>query len=201
MILDKQGETFTSAGKTFAIGGMVFANAEDEYSGLVGHIIEIRTGEDKETQNSFPDVYCNFETPQKPGEIVELEERFSEIYAEKKTIEDICLDYVIMAPEMLEPVAESVQPTDQAIFALTYKKDGDIEGALGASADRSLLIRRMLDMVKEQKSTAVLIGSEENASGAHYSFSSPEWETDKVWLEFDLFSLPFYPVTEGGAAA
>ena len=38
--------------------------------------------------------------------MLELESRFSALYGEPKTMDDIALDSVIMAPEMLEPSAE-----------------------------------------------------------------------------------------------
>ena len=42
--------------------------------------------------------------------MLELESRFSALYGEPKTMDDIALDSVIMAPEMLEPSAE--QPAE-----------------------------------------------------------------------------------------
>ena len=204
MIIQNKGETFIANGKVFTIGGMVLANAEDEYAGLTGRIMEIRTGTDKETGNGGPDIYCDFDVPEKESAIVELEERFSELYDEPKTIEEIPLGDVIMSPDMLEPIAESVQSTDKTLYALSYKKENHVcgfSGTLGVSSDRSLLMRRMLDVVKELDSAVVLMDSEENGSGAHYTFDPPEWESNKTYLEFDLFTVPFYPALKGGATA
>ena len=49
MILNKQGESFAVEGRTFLIGGMVWANDESDYRGLFGRITEIRDGADKDT--------------------------------------------------------------------------------------------------------------------------------------------------------
>lgn len=204
MIIQNKGETFIANGKVFTIGGMVLANAEDEYARLTGRITEIRTGTDKETENGGPDIYCDFDVPEKESAIVELEGRFSELYDEPKTIEEIPLGGVIMSPDMLAPVAESVQPTDKTLYALSYQEQSRVcgfSGTLGVSSDRSLLMRRMLDVVKELDSAVVLMDSEENDSGAHYASDSPECESNKTHLEFDLFTVPFYPASKGGEAA
>lgn len=67
-------------------------------------ITEIRDGDDKETENETPDIYCEFEPPVLPCEEKELEAVFSDLYEEPKTVEDIIFDYVIMAPEMIRPL-------------------------------------------------------------------------------------------------
>lgn len=51
-----------------------------------------------------PDIYCDFEIPASEEMLRELEARFSDLYGETKTIDDISLDCVIMSPDMLEPL-------------------------------------------------------------------------------------------------
>lgn len=87
---------------TFAIGQRIYANGQSDWEGLFGVITEIRTDEDKETENETPDIYCSFDVPVLSADVKELEKRFSSLYREPKTIEDISLDEVIMAPEMIE---------------------------------------------------------------------------------------------------
>ena len=101
MILNKYGDTFQYDGIDYAIGDIVVANDASEYEGLVGRIIEIRDGADKDTENETPDIYCSFEVPLIAEDIKTLEETFSDLYEESKTIDDITLDMVIMAPEMI----------------------------------------------------------------------------------------------------
>ena len=101
MILNKYGDTFQYDGIDYAIGDIIVATDASEYEGLVGRIIEIRDGADKDTENETPDIYCSFEVPLLEDDIKDLEETFSDLYEEPKTIDDITLDMVIMAPEMI----------------------------------------------------------------------------------------------------
>ena len=56
MIINRGNETFRYNGKNYHIGDRVRVLDGDDYSGLIGTIIEIRDGEDKETDNETPDV-------------------------------------------------------------------------------------------------------------------------------------------------
>ena len=99
MIYEKTGHGIMVDGTFYSVGMMVYANDTSEYAGLYGIITEIRTDEDRETENDTPDIYCQFSAPVLPSE---LEERFSALYSRPTTLEDIALDMVIMAPDMLE---------------------------------------------------------------------------------------------------
>lgn len=83
-------------GTTYQIGAQIVANEQSEYQGLFGMITKIRDGE-----NEAPEIYCSFEAPVLPCEVKELEERFSALRHEPKTIDKIDLDSVLMAPEMI----------------------------------------------------------------------------------------------------
>lgn len=106
MIYAKNGESNTTDGITFAVGERVIATDSD-YAGLKGYITEIRTGADKETENETDDIYCCFDIPEDKEEIKLLEEHFSDLFQEKKTIDVISLDLVIMAPEELRGLGEN----------------------------------------------------------------------------------------------
>lgn len=101
MIINRIGAEFKYKGVTYVIGASIVGTPKSEYEGLYGNITEICDGKDKETENKTPDIYCSFETPVLPCKVKELEERFSELYQEPKTIDNITLDLVIMAPEMI----------------------------------------------------------------------------------------------------
>lgn len=103
---------FCTEGKVFTIGGIICANDESEYAGLCGTVMEIRSGDDCETENDTPDIYCAFDPPTSEDIVLELEGRFSALYGEPKTVDDITLDSVIMAPEMLE---SSVEPPTEGV--------------------------------------------------------------------------------------
>ena len=104
MILNRTGTTFTYDGNTYTIGDRVVATRESAYEGLFGTIQEIRTGKDKSTDNDTPDFHCAFLPPAIPAEVVALESRFSALYKQKKALDDITLDEVIMAPEMIRVI-------------------------------------------------------------------------------------------------
>ena len=106
MLLQENGARFCTEGKVFTIGGIICANDESEYAGLCGTVMEIRSGDDCETENDTPDIYCAFDPPTSENMVLELEGRFSALYGEPKTMADIALDNVVMAPEMLESSAE-----------------------------------------------------------------------------------------------
>ena len=104
MILNRTGATFTYDGNTYTVGDRVVATRESAYEGLFGTIQEIRTGKDKSTDNDTPDLHCAFLPPAIPAEVVTLESRFSALYRQKKMLDDITLDEVIMAPEMIRVI-------------------------------------------------------------------------------------------------
>lgn len=97
MICARNGEGIITEGVALAVGQRIIATDSD-YAGLKGYITEIRTGADKITENETNDIYCCFDIPESEEKIKLLEEHFSDLFCEKKTIDDICLDLVIMAP-------------------------------------------------------------------------------------------------------
>ena len=104
MILERSGQSMIIDGEPFSVGMTVLGTDQSDYCGLFGRIIEIRDGDDKETDNETVDITCEFFVPDDICMVKELEERFSALYGEPKKIDDISLDYVIMAPEMLQIV-------------------------------------------------------------------------------------------------
>lgn len=59
---------------------MIIGSDQSEYAGLIGSILEIRDGDDKETENDTPDIYCSFEPPALPADIAKVEAVFSTLY-------------------------------------------------------------------------------------------------------------------------
>ena len=105
MIYKKPGEKFSHENITYTVGSRVLANEASEYSGLFGRILQIRTDDDRETENDTPDIYCEFDPPCLSAARRALEQTFSELYGAPKRVEDLGLELVIMAPEMLTPLA------------------------------------------------------------------------------------------------
>lgn len=88
------------------IGLKVTANGNSPYSGLVGVVVDVRDNSNKETDNEGKDIYVSFEIPDNEEEIKMLEERFSKLYRQPTTINDIALDLVIMSEKELILVKE-----------------------------------------------------------------------------------------------
>ena len=86
MIIKNPGAEFEYEGVKYVIGEPIIGTNESEYEGLLGSITEIRDGEDKDTENETPDLYCEFEPPVIPSEIKKLEEIFSDLYDEPKEL-------------------------------------------------------------------------------------------------------------------
>lgn len=105
MIANQANQKYEYLGVAYAIGAAVMATEASEYRGLYGTITEIRDGADRETENDAPDIYCCFEPPLFPKEIQELEQRFTELYQSPKKLDEITLDMVIMAPEMVRVIS------------------------------------------------------------------------------------------------
>ena len=204
MIINTNGEVFKADGKTFTIGGVAWANGASDYAGLIGRVTEIRTGDDKETENEGPDIYCAFNVPERDAVVKEYEARFSALYRMPKRIDDLALDCVVMAPEMLEPVAETLPTASGKLYVLTFRKDSDEDcaaGPLGVSEDRSVLTRKMLDNADDYGIAVVLSHSEETEQGGRYVFEAAKVESDDLNLEYMIFEVPAYPAAKGACAA
>lgn len=208
MMLNKSGETFLANGKAFTIGGLVLANGNSDYRGLYGRITEIRDGGDKDTENEGADIYCDFEIPGKAHMIAEIEARFSALYRTPKTIGELPLDGVIMAPEMLEPIAEKLPESTGKLYVLIRNYDGICLASidtLAVSADRSVLVRKMFDDLEKSEEKeglkTVLSHTTEDEGEAHFVFESAAIEESDYCLNYIIFETPVYGAAEGGVAA
>ena len=128
MIYHQPGEEFWHEGVCYKVGGRIVANEASDYAGLFGNILEIRTEDDRETDNDTPDIYCAFEAPVLSADRLALEQTFSQLYREQKHIEDLGLDMVIMGPEMIVPLEHPAQvyPTGTLyVVAVHWATDGE----------------------------------------------------------------------------
>ena len=154
MIINKDGMRYTYNGTTYTIGAAVVATEESEYQGLCGIITEIRDGVDRETENDTPDIYCWFETPLFPKEIHELEQRFSDLYQTPKKLDEITLDMVIMAPEMVRVVSPdpSVCKTLKVyLLTMQFTTSGDSGCITELYADYDMARFAMLKGIREEQ--------------------------------------------------
>jgi hypothetical protein len=119
MILCKTGKKFVHGDTTFMIGDYVYGLEGSAYNGLVGTIRQIRTEDDKETDNPGPDIYVDFQLPVMEKDRAELKTRFSALQAQPVELETINLDSVIMSPCMISPFnAQKSSLSEVQAFAL-----------------------------------------------------------------------------------
>ncbi len=132
MLLTKQYEELIYESKKYYVGQIVVANDCPPYTGLIGCITEIRDGMDKETDNPSPDIYCNFSLPENEKEKDEVIKRFSAMHGRDLKPEEINLDMVIMAPEMIFSEEDIGNCKDKVTIYLVeedWAVDSDEEGS------------------------------------------------------------------------
>ena len=184
MILNRLGAEFEYEGVTYTIGGAVVGTAESEYEGLYGRITAIYDDEDKETENETPDIYCEFDPPVTPHEVKALEKTFSDLYDQPKTLDDIVLDMVIMAPEMIRPL-DDLHTVSKKIPIYIVMEDWAVDGEHGNSCelftDYDDARRIMLDKLREELDNGAI--PQWSASGAYAEDSSKD--SYKEYIEGD----------------
>ncbi len=203
----KQGQTFEYEGRKYTVGDMVIANAGSIYEGLMGRIIEIHTGEDKDTENLGPDIYCDFEKPQFPFAIQKFQEHFHVTVDETFDWDMVALDGVIMAPEMIERMdVKTETPTSIEMYVLVeeWSVNGDCDSKLYAffnlhEAKREMQIRAYM----EQQDGAVKDWSsnddfEEETNDMYYSAYIGGWYDNNHYdLSIRKIDVPLTPSALG----
>lgn len=192
MILKNVGDVFEYEGVKYTVGEFIYANKNSDYEGLFGVIKEIRDGEDKDTENETPDIYCAFETPVIPHDIKQIEERFSTLYGEKKKICVIALDEVIMAPEHISVVYERKTQTDgQAVYVLledwATDDDNGISTEVYSTFEEALLNLRL--KVREEYDSGLIAVWHNNADEEE---SEDEDEEGNLIVESSAASFEAY---------
>ncbi len=186
MIINQLGAVFEYDGEKYIIGEPIVGSEESEYMGLFGIITEIRDGEDKDTENDTPDFYCSFDPPILPWDIKMLEGIFSDLYDQPKTLDDIILDSVIMAPSMVTPVC-SVKRNQKELTVYTVREEWSIKG----KNDETVV---QFTTYNDAKQEFYIRLKEEQESGCIHDWLddpkfSIELEDDayKCWLEDEFF--------------
>lgn len=160
MILNRIGQEFYYDNNYYHVGDRIIGTSESEYEGLYGVITEIRNAEDQETENETPDIYCSFEPPVLPCEIKKLEEVFSDLYDMPKTLDDISLDFVIMAPEMIrviDQVAEPIPESKAYIVTEDWAADDNYGSSLSAVyTEFDDAKRKMVQMLLEEQTDGTI---------------------------------------------
>ena len=179
MIINRIGAQFTYEGVTYTIGDKIFSNDTSDFRGLFGYIKEIRTGDDRETDNDTPDFHCYFYPPVDPKGIAELESRFSRLYRYPKKLEDIALDEVIMSPEMIQVISPAY--TNRVITAFRVEESWVIKGEPGVQTTLAL------DEMQAKLRLAELVHTE-STEGCILEWSAdPRFETEITSLYYECW--------------
>lgn len=203
MIYNKNGTVFENDGAKYTIGGRVKATSESEYAGLYGRILEIRTDADKDTENETPDIYCEFDPPVLPSEVKKLESMFSALYGYPKTLEDIALDLVIMAPSMVMPLNEpgKNQPTATLFMLVSHwavNGDGNMCTEIFTSMEDALL--KLHDDLLEEKASGCIADwqdkdsfVEEDTEKSYEGYLDGEYCDNHFAIDIQTKEIPLSP--------
>lgn len=212
MIVNTLGNLYYdySSNKLFKIGGLVVATDKTKYSGLYGHIYEIRDGNDKRFEESKDvEIYCDFDFPSLPLERKEFQKFCPDL---KTNVQDSGFGFpklrIPVSPEMIEAIPEeecvSILTKEQEIFFYviqeTEKTDGKTEtyARVFASYDcaKSIFNTAMADSMTD--GAIAKLRKKDNYISCSYDdmFSCSAGDNDSY--EIKLVKIPidrFYPVT------
>ena len=206
MIYNKQGEAFDYEGEKYQIGSLVMANAQSMYDGLIGIITEIRTDEDKETENPSADIYCDFIKPYFKEEITESNRRKAYTDKEMLKLEEMNLSSVIMAPEMLDIVNSSRKPK-HCLEVFVLEEDWTVDGDSGVATEvfvdwNDALKQLRMKMYKEKHSGCVADWVDkdlvEEYSGVYYeAYVDNRYCENHYWLNIKPCKIQLTPNVVG----
>lgn len=203
MIYKKPGEKFSHENITYTVGSRVLANEASEYSGLFGRILQIRTDDDRETENDTPDIYCEFDPPCLSAARRALEQTFSELYGAPKRVEDLGLELVIMAPEMLTPLAvperEYAQDTLYVVVS-HWATDGEFGSYEAPFTDSVDAQRQFHDDLKNELESGCVEKwrensqfAEEETAESYECYLDGEYCENHFYLSIEKRPLPLAP--------
>ena len=151
MIITNQNEQYICNGYTYRIGGEVFVVDEGPYEGLIGMITEIRDGEDRETDNDTVDVYCDFDLPAIRCECERLVGRFSILHGQPMSLDEINLEQVIMAPEMIRSLANENKDTTIHVLTEEWCSDNGYGRDILVYTDPRKAKAKMQQLIRDDK--------------------------------------------------
>ena len=155
MILNKTGERYIYDGITYKVGSEVFVVDEGPYEGLIGKITEIRDGEDRETDNETDnetvDIYCDFDLPAIRCECDRLAGRFSILYGQPMALDEINLEQVIMAPEMIQSLENEHKDTTIHVLTEEWCSDNGYGRDILVYTDPRKAKAKMQQLIRDDK--------------------------------------------------
>lgn len=104
MLLKNKGDAFVYDGTKFVIGERVIATSGSAYEGMIGRILQICEGNDKDTDNDTPDIYCSFDEPILKTHKKKAIKRLSQLWNDAVKLEDANVAQALMSPDMIVPL-------------------------------------------------------------------------------------------------
>ena len=151
MIINRPGAEFIYDGASYKIGDRIIGTSESEYEGLFGSIFELRDGEDKETENDTPDIYCDFDLPAIRCECERLAGRFSILHGQPMSLDEINLEQVIMAPEMIRSLANENKDTTIHVLTEEWCSDNGYGRDIFVYTDPRKAKAKMQQLIRDDK--------------------------------------------------
>lgn len=105
--------------------------------------------------------------------------------------------------EQLVSVSSTVPEEAGRQYALYYNFDcseGQQVDVLGISSDKSVLIRLMLDVERDESETSMMVcaGADPEKDTLHFYYQCKEKTVDPFYLEYVIKPVPVYPGCKGG---
>lgn len=139
MILKNKGEGCYFGDTYYAVGDEVIATGESSYKGMIGIILQICDGEDKETDNDTPDIYCKFEEPKLKAHKEDAIYRLSKLWNGTIKLEDANVAQAVVAPSMIVPLRDyEGKDSIEKVYLLVEETcvDGDVSISFDVFSDK-----------------------------------------------------------------
>ena len=96
----KPGAVVEYEGVQYSVGTWFVADKRSDYAGLTGIILELFE------EDGALDITCNMSIPTDPEEITAIEKRFTKLYQEPMTLQDILFEGIILAPDEIHVIPD-----------------------------------------------------------------------------------------------
>ncbi len=203
MILDRLYENYTVAGKTFVVGGTVWANEHTGWSGLRGRVTKIETFEGGDGPSACL-IHCDFERPASTNLQRNVELNYRKAYRKSLPIAEIQMNDVIFSADAFEPVATGLPKSSKELYGLVQWgiDNADIEQPilLGISSEKDLLLRLMEETIAEWEEPVVLVNTVFYDGQMEFYYEEADLNRMEGQVAFSITRIPLFSASGEVAA-